>query len=143
MRIFRLDAPQLRVRIREAERAAKKGQEICGLLVLERDRLHLVPVKNATKELGRFEIWPNWWRVAMRAGSYEERSVVGTYHSHIPGSAEPGEGDIHGAWENQLMLIISAWWKETRLWRIRKGSALPVRLIHSKSEEEKNAASAK
>lgn len=40
--------------------------------------------------------------------------------------AIPGESDIAGAEEGALMLIVSCWKKDVRLWRIRKGKAKEV-----------------
>jgi proteasome lid subunit RPN8/RPN11 len=123
---------QLHREIRCAIRKASAShREICGLLVDNGHLLEMVPLKNRTKAPGSFDL--GWKRIkrcrkaAMRLG----HRVVGTYHSHPVSEAVPGESDIRGAEDGELMLIISGPGQEAKLWRIRSGKAseVPFRTI--------------
>ena len=117
--------------MKEARRAARRGREVCGLIVsTDNYHLDLLPVRNTSRQLGSFQITPEWWRIARRSGGFHERDVVGTYHSHPVWTAEPGESDIEGTWDNALMLILACnrWRNETRLWRVHGGEASPIPL---------------
>ena len=126
---LRVEASSLQTEIRKAQRAAKRGREVCGLLIHAGGFLRLVPVRNATNGLGGFEIVPSWCRISLRAKGVSAGKIVGTYHSHPASSAEPGPGDIAGTWDGAFMLILATWGERERLWQICGGRASPVGLI--------------
>lgn len=126
---LRVEVNELHAEVKQALRAAKRGREVCGLLVRENGFLRLLPVKNTTKRLGSFEIVPNWSRISLQANRVAAGRVVGTYHSHPASPAEPRPGDIAGTWNRAFMLIIACWGERVRLWQVRGDIAHPINLI--------------
>jgi proteasome lid subunit RPN8/RPN11 len=117
-------AEQVRAMLKRAARKADDGREICGLLVSNGHCLELVRTKNKAKGPGSFQLPRRQCARIERAASRLGHRVVGTFHSHPISPAVPGEGDIRGVragWP--LMLILSCWDNDAKLWRIRKSKA--------------------
>lgn len=102
----------LRIAILAAARAAYPA-ECCGLLEGMRDgdlaRINaLHPARNLSHNPNRFDINPADHIAAQKAARANGHAVVGCYHSHPGGRAEPSATDLAGANEdNFLWLIVS------------------------------------
>ena len=98
-------------RIAEAAEAAYP-RECCGLLSgrlhpngdIEVVRVH--PSANLGKRPGRFEIDPRLWVDLARALGKGPTKVVGLYHSHPDGPAQPSAVDLEAAWGEELVWVI-------------------------------------
>jgi desampylase len=107
-----------------ARALASPEEEICGLL-LGRDGLILeaVAVANvAADRARRFELDPQALFAAMRAERAGGLAMIGHYHSHPSGLAEPSACDAEAAEPGRLWLIVGT--GEARLWRAVKGGAI-------------------
>lgn len=109
---IRLTAEQAETIRREGARAYPA--ECCGLLIGsieqgERRVAEVVPVRNDRRgEDGRrgFRISPEaYWRLERRA-RLAGRKIVGVYHSHPDGPADPSEADVEDAWTRLSYLIL-------------------------------------
>ncbi len=88
--------------------------ECCGLLVghlapngvVEVTRAH--PSPNLGKQRNRFEIDPRLWVDLARALGRGPSKVVGLYHSHPDGPAQPSAVDLDAAWGEELVWLIAA-----------------------------------
>lgn len=56
----------------------------------------------------RFEIDPADHFAAIRAARANEHEIVGCYHSHPNGKAEPSARDAEGAWDEGFIWLIAA-----------------------------------
>lgn len=97
----------------EREARAAFPSECCGLLEGTRDgetlrvtALH--PARNLSTESDRFEIDPAGHFAAIRAARTSGREIVGCYHSHPKGNAEPSARDAEGAWDEGFVWLIAA-----------------------------------
>lgn len=87
-------------------------QEACGLLAgrqhangtVEVVRAH--PSANLGRAPDRFEIDPRLWVDLARALGKGPTKVVGLYHSHPDGPAQPSAVDLEAAWGEELIWII-------------------------------------
>jgi proteasome lid subunit RPN8/RPN11 len=103
---------QLR-QIMDAAEAAYPN-ECCGLLVghrqpngvVEVTRVH--PSANLRPQRDRFEIDPRLWVDLARALGKGPHQVVGLYHSHPDGPAQPSAVDLQAAWGEELVWLIVA-----------------------------------
>lgn len=127
--MLRIGVTELQAEVKRAQRAAKRGREICGILINENGHLGLLPVKNTASKCGAFKIIPSWCRISLRANAVEAGKIVGSYHSHPASSSEPGPGDIAGTYNGAYMLIIACYNAETHLWQVNNGKAFSVSLI--------------
>jgi proteasome lid subunit RPN8/RPN11 len=96
-----------------AEARAAFPRECCGLIegVREGDAaraLKLHPARNLASEPDRFEIDPAAQFALLRALRGTERAVIGCYHSHPNGKAEPSPRDREGAGEEGFVWLIVA-----------------------------------
>ena len=103
--------PALRVQI-EGEAKAAFPRECCGLIegLRARDRIEAVvlhPAPNLSEAADRFEIDPAVQFAALRAARASGREIVGCYHSHPNGAAEPSERDRAGAGEEGFVWVIA------------------------------------
>lgn len=97
----------------EAEAHAAFPREACGLLVGqstgERVEIFLAhPAANVAKDDDRFEIDPRAQFTLLRALRGSGREIVGCYHSHGNGCAEPSLTDAAGASEISFVWLIAA-----------------------------------
>jgi desampylase len=93
-------------------KAALPG-ECCGLIegVAEKEgfravRLH--PAHNLADKTDRFEINPAGHTAAARAARMRGHGIIGCYHSHPHGSAEPSSTDLAGADQENFLWLIAA-----------------------------------
>jgi proteasome lid subunit RPN8/RPN11 len=114
----KLLANQLQTAIREARAAARRDEEICGLLVNNGHFLELVPVRNRARRRGGFNLDQQQTRRLQTAIRELDREIVGTYHSHPISDSRPGRSDIDNAFDGDLMLVIDCLGREATLWRI-------------------------
>lgn len=101
-----------------AHAAADAPLEACGLLLGERDRIaRALPCRNVAADPGRtFEIDPAALLAAHRQARAGGPAVLGCYHSHPSGRAEPSVRDAaDAAPDGRLWLILAG--GEARLWR--------------------------
>jgi len=106
-----LPPQQLRQIVDAAE--AAYPDECCGLLVgrdvpggIEVTRVHASA--NLGRRADRFEIDPRLWVDLSRALGKGPQKVVGLYHSHPDGPAQPSAHDLEAAWGEELVWIIVA-----------------------------------
>ncbi|MEI6486394.1 MAG: M67 family metallopeptidase [Sphingomonadales bacterium] len=91
--------------------AANPDEEVCGLLLGRDARVEaLVPARNVAHDRGRsFEIDPATLLAAHRTARGAGQRVIGHWHSHPNGRAEPSARDAARALDHgQLWLIIAA-----------------------------------
>ena len=107
---------QLRLRILQEARAAMP-RECCGLLegvrvanpAGEEFRVTAVhPARNLAPACDRFEIAPEDHIQALKAARANGCTLIGCYHSHPQGRAEPSQADARGAEEEDFVWLISA-----------------------------------
>jgi proteasome lid subunit RPN8/RPN11 len=102
----------LRARILEEANAAFPG-ECCGLLEGTRnDGAFQVAALHSARNLApasdRFEIAPEDHFQAFKAARANGRALIGCYHSHPNGRAEPSAIDKAGAGEENFLWLIAA-----------------------------------
>ena len=119
----RIRKTDIRRLMRKAAASAKRYREICGLLIDNGYFLQLREIRNVSRREASFLLGTREVNAVTRAAGKLDMVVVGTFHSHIAWYAKPGEGDINGAEEDSLMLILDPVDKEARLWRIKNGRA--------------------
>jgi proteasome lid subunit RPN8/RPN11 len=101
-----------------AEARAAPAVEVCGLLLGSADAITArVPARNvAADPHTAFEVDPTTLFAAHRAQRRGGPAVIGCYHSHPSGGADPSARDAAEALPNGwLWLIVGA--GEARLWR--------------------------
>lgn len=104
---------------------AEPDREVCGLLLGMTDgRVLLRPARNvATDPRRRFEIDPATLLAAHREEKRGGPAIIGCYHSHPGGAAEPSAQDAADAEPNGWFWLIAGRY-EARLWRsVRNGAA--------------------
>jgi proteasome lid subunit RPN8/RPN11 len=105
-------------------------QECCGLLVGHRQPNGVVTVvrvhasANLRPQRGRFEIDPGLWVDLSRALGKGPHQVVGLYHSHPDGPAQPSAVDLKAAWGEELVWLIAA------VTAASEGDARPGQAVH-------------
>jgi len=126
--LFRMLRSSLERTLRQAKQAAKdNGKEICGLLIDNGYFLELVHVRNKCKTGGGFAFYVNEIRLIKRMVCVFNHEIVGTFHSHPVGLAEPGKSDIYNAVDDSLMLVFDVLGKTCALWHIHGKIATPVK----------------
>lgn len=103
---------ELRAQIAHEARAAFPN-ECCGLIegVVQGDTIAahaLHPARNLASAADRFEIDPADHFAALRTARAASREIVGCYHSHPNGRAEPSSYDAAGATETGFLWLIAA-----------------------------------
>lgn len=108
-------------------------QEACGLLAGRHLPNGTVEVlrAHASANLGRapnrFEIDPRLWVDLARAFGKGPTRIVGLYHSHPDGPAQPSAIDLEAAWGEELVwIIVSVAPREANLNDARGGQAIHV-----------------
>lgn len=106
----------LRAQILDEARAAHPG-ECCGLLEGLRAQgasgdefrvTALHPAQNLAPAPDRFEIAPEDHIKAFKAARANHHNLIGCYHSHPNGRAEPSMADKAGAGEEDFLWLIAA-----------------------------------
>jgi proteasome lid subunit RPN8/RPN11 len=115
-----------------AHAASTPGQEVCGLLFGSANQVTGVSsaVNVAADPARQFEIDPAALFAAIRREREGGPRLVGYYHSHPGGPAEPSETDqAMAAGDDKLWLIVAG--QEVRGWRATRAGFLPVQLSRS------------
>ncbi len=102
----------LRMRVEHEARAAFP-RECCGLIGgtwegAAAQALDLYPAVNIAEAPDRFEIEPQSHFAALKSARAAGRDLVGCYHSHPGGAAEPSPHDLAGAGEDGFLWLIAA-----------------------------------
>ncbi len=97
----------------EGEAQAAFPRECCGLIEGVRagddvEAVALHPAANLSAEADRFEIDPAAQFAALRTARANGREIIGCYHSHPGGAAEPSPRDLAGAGEEGFLWLIAA-----------------------------------
>jgi desampylase len=105
-------AKEFRDRI-AAEARAAFPKECCGLIEGTRNghtarATAIHPTRNMTDEPGRFAIDPAEQIRLMRAARQAGRAIIGCYHSHPNGRAEPSALDRENAFDEDFLWVIAA-----------------------------------
>ena len=107
--------------------------EQCGLLIGEPDvvrRAH--PARNADASTTRYTVEPADHFDALRAARAEGLAVVGAWHSHPAGAAEPSATDTAEASADFLYLIVGlAPTPTVRAWQLVDGNFAPRHLVRT------------
>jgi len=108
---------------------AAPDREICGLLFGSPIRIDRAePADNvAERPRDTFEIDPRALIAALRAERAGGEQVIGHYHSHPNGSAEPSPRDLAAAEPGRLWLIIGG--GVARLWIMENGGFRELKLV--------------
>jgi len=109
--------------------AATPDREICGLLFGSPDRIgRAEPVANvADRPQDTFEIDPRALFAALRAERAGGERMIGHYHSHPNGSAEPSSRDLAAAEPGRLWLILGG--GVARLWVMENDRFRELQLV--------------
>lgn len=127
MAAYRVLAKQLTSVIKASVQAAVGGgKEVCGLLIDNGYFLELIPLRNRRKA-GGFAFYPREVRKIEASVLAVNHRIIGTFHSHPMSVAKPGDGDIAGAPDDSLLLIVDAIKRSCALWRVRDGAAQRLR----------------
>jgi proteasome lid subunit RPN8/RPN11 len=107
-------------------------EECCGLLVGRAGRIHEIwPARNVSPDpRRRFLVSPEDHFSAQRHVRARGLGVVGVYHSHPAGAAQPSPTDREEAAEEGFLYVIAApSASELRAWRFLQGNFHEVRLV--------------
>jgi len=95
------------------EAAAAVSHECCGLTEGVREggnfrvtALH--PARNLAARADRFDIDPRDHLAASKAARANGHGIIGCYHSHPAGRAQPSARDLAGAGEDNFLWLIAA-----------------------------------
>jgi proteasome lid subunit RPN8/RPN11 len=115
-------------RLSDAVKAAP-GREICGLLFGSPEGIDRVqPADNiAERPQDSFEIDPRALFAALRAERAGGERLIGHYHSHPNGSAEPSPRDLAAAEPGKYWLILGG--GDARLWAMENGGFRELQLV--------------
>jgi len=115
-----------------AAAAASPDAEVCGLLFGTGDAIEeAVPARNvAADPAWTFEVDPAALIAAHRAERNGGPRLIGHYHSHPSGKAEPSASDRDAAHSGPFWLIIGG--GEVRAWRFVVGNFVEVNLIFAR-----------
>lgn len=112
--------------------AARQAVEVCGLLLGEGRRITaILPAANVVLDPARhFELDPAILIAAHRAARQGGPAVLGHYHSHPSGRAEPSRTDVECARpDGTLWLIVGG--EGARLWVAQAGEDGNLRFIEA------------
>jgi len=90
-----------------AHTESERPRECCGLLVgTAQTILKAIPVENgAVDPFRQYEIDPAVYLAEIKRSRDEGHAVVGAYHSHPRGAAEPSPTDLEQAFKGFVFLI--------------------------------------
>src|SRR4051812_34875261 len=102
----------LRMQI-EGEARAGFPHECCGLIIgtwegQDARALALHAARNISGASDRFEIEPGAHFAALKSARGAGQDLIGCYHSHPGGAAEPSHHDLAGAGEDGFLWLIAA-----------------------------------
>jgi proteasome lid subunit RPN8/RPN11 len=87
----------------------------------------MVTIRNRARRPGRWVFDGPQVRAIQPAVEQLGWRIVGTWHSHPVSTARPSPGDIAGAFEGDLMLLIDCVERDAKLWRVGKTTAREIR----------------
>lgn len=108
-------------------------REACGLLI-GRDRtvIRAVPARNVDPRDTRYTIAPEDHFAALRAARRDGLEVLGAYHSHPAGSAEPSGADTAEAFPDFAYVIVGLVpAPRVRAWRLVDGNFAALSLVRT------------
>lgn len=117
---------------KEAKKTADLNRgEVCGLILDNGSFLELIRVRNKSKSGGGFSFYFNEIRTIQKMASLLNHEIVGTFHSHPVGLANPGPADLRHTVDGSIMLIFDVMGRSAWLWRIKRkrGRQLQFSLI--------------
>ena len=102
----------LRAQILREARSAYP-HECCGLIEGLREAGHfritaLHPARNLADDADKFDIDPRDQFAAYKRARTQARAIIGCYHSHPNGRAQPSAADLAGAGEENFLWLIAA-----------------------------------
>jgi proteasome lid subunit RPN8/RPN11 len=108
----RVDLPAALAGTIRAKAQAANPRECCGLLEGVRGDASfqvtaLHPVRNLSPEPAHFAMDPQDQFAAQRAARANGRGIIGCYHSHPGGRAQPSAADRAGAGEEDFLWLIA------------------------------------
>ena len=108
---------------------AVRDREICGLLFGSADRIDRIQRADNVAEspADTFEIDPRAIFAALRTERAGGEKLIGHYHSHPNGSAEPSPRDLAAAEPGKLWLIIGG--GIARAWIMENGRFRELQLV--------------
>jgi proteasome lid subunit RPN8/RPN11 len=103
--------PALTAAIR-AQAAAAHPRECCGLIEGVRDGTRfrvtaLHSARNLAEDADRFQIDPADHFAAQKSARANGHAIIGCYHSHPQGAAQPSVSDLAGAEQNNFLWLIA------------------------------------
>ena len=108
-----VELPAALIAALRAQAARAAPRECCGLLEGRRaengftiQALH--PARNLSDDPDRFEIDPRDHIAAVKKARANGAGIVGCYHSHPRGPAQPSASDLAGAGEEDFVWLIAA-----------------------------------
>ncbi len=105
---------------RRAYTKQQKGHhEVCGIVVLNGEKIELEYCKNAHGEPLGFSITSDELERAKRRCWRQGKKFGGVFHSHPVSDAMPGQNDIRGALPNKIMMIYDVCGREAALWKVK------------------------
>lgn len=104
-------AQPLRTQLQQLAKDAAP-RECCGLLLGTRDGeiFHISdihPARNLAAQADRFDIAPRDHFAAQRSARASGVMVIGCYHSHPGGTAQPSATDLAGAGQEEFLWLIA------------------------------------
>jgi proteasome lid subunit RPN8/RPN11 len=95
------------------------NREVCGTVLLNKDgTLALCFADNDSHRAHSFQISGESLRMMEELALRTNSTIIGSFHSHPSGIAEPGDADLQGEDVGKVILIHSCLTGRTRLWRI-------------------------
>ena len=127
-----------------AEAAASPGVEVCGLLLGRGEVVEQVrPCRNVADDPSRrFEIDPAALLTAHRQARAGGPAILGCYHSHPSGNAEPSAKDAADAAPNGWLWIVATV-TEAKAWRAVENGILHARFEQMALSNETSGAGGK
>ncbi len=128
-----LDLPESAAAAMLAHAARDAPQEACGLLVgVGHAVVHVVPTANAEASPTRYTIPAEQHFAALREARAAGLTVIGAYHSHPRGLAEPSPTDAATAFPDFVFVIAGlSPAPQLRAWRFAEGNFVELRLVRT------------
>lgn len=99
--------------------ANNNSKEICGFIVDNGYFLELIHTRNKEKKGGKFSFYKSDIQNLQKATKVLNREIVGTFHSHPFGIAEPGVSDVKNTLDDSFSLIVDVMDQKIGLWHIK------------------------
>lgn len=128
-----LDLPESAAAAMLAHAERDAPHEACGLLIgVGHAVVRVVPTDNAEASPTRYTIPADAHFAALRQARAEDLAVLGAYHSHPRGPAEPSATDAATAFAGFVFVIAGlAPAPHLRAWRFADGNFVELRLVRT------------